>query len=171
MQKTSTTIESISEILDLSQVKHGDSSQNEENQLTAIEPSAEDIRNEDRCPAMMAEENSNENELLPAKDNSENKPPIGQEDSKHILHENVLQEKHEQSLSVRSNENEESILDDDKSPCLIEVGTQDPNEASWKGGNDKDTEKNDTEDNQIATEEVNEYVFGFSIISSNPSMY
>ncbi|XP_024046034.1 uncharacterized protein LOC18051061 isoform X3 [Citrus clementina] len=154
VHKTSTTIESTTEILDPSHMKHGDSSQNEENQLTAVEPSAEDKGNEDRGPAMMAEEKSNENELLAVKDNSENKPSIGQEDSKHILQENELQKKNAESLSVRSDENEESVVDADKSPCLMEIGTQDLNEAPWKKDNDKDTEeKNDTKDNQIAMEE------------------
>lgn len=165
VHKTSTTIESTTEILDPSHMKHGDSLQNEENQLTAVEPSAEDKRNENRGPAMMAEEKSNENELLAVKDNSENKPSIGQEDSKHILQENELQKKNAESLSVRSDENEESVVDADKSPCLMEIGTQDLNEAPWKKDNDKDTEeKNDTKDNQIAMEEVNEYVFRFSIL-------
>ncbi|KAL9454783.1 hypothetical protein AB3S75_010228 [Citrus x aurantiifolia] len=157
VHKTSTTIESTTEILDPSYMKHGDSLQNEENQLTAVEPSAEDKRNENRGPAMMAEERSNENELLAVKDNSENKPSIGQEDSKHILQVNELQKKNAQSLSVRSDENEESVADADKSPCLMEMGTQDLNEAPWKKDNDKDTEeKNDTKDNQIAMEENRE---------------
>ncbi|KAL9458346.1 hypothetical protein AB3S75_007251 [Citrus x aurantiifolia] len=154
VHKTSTTIESTTEILDPSHMKHGDSLQNEANQLTAVEPSAEDKRNENRGPAMMAEEKSNENELLAVKDNSENKPSIAQEDSKHILQENELQKKNAESLSVRSDENEESVEDADKSPCLMEIGTQDLNEAPWKKDNDKDTEeKNDTKDNQIAMEE------------------
>lgn len=156
--QTSTTNDSIAEILDSSLVKQVDCVQNDENNQTATESSAEEKINEDRGLVILAEENSSDNEPIGAKHSIEKKSSIGKEDLQHIQKENEPERKHERLSFVMSDENEAFRSNADKSPSLMEVeASQDLDEAPRIEDNNKETEeKIDTEDNKIADEEVND---------------
>ncbi|KAK4847209.1 hypothetical protein QYF36_027038 [Acer negundo] len=114
--ETSETIESSKELLDTSPVKH---EENLESEGKTTETSLEE-KNEDISPVMLADKNSNANELVNAKD--EKKSSKSEDDLVHILQKNESEEKLEQSLPTMPDEIEILSSNADKTPCLMVEG-------------------------------------------------
>ncbi|KAL5797030.1 hypothetical protein ACOSQ2_001850 [Xanthoceras sorbifolium] len=148
--QTVKTTESPKEILDASPVKQ------EVNFLSegkTTEASLEEIKKEDISPVMVAEENSNTNELVDAKEDTEKKSLKNEENLEHILQKNELGEKLEQSLSMMSDGIEVFSSNADKSHSLMVEGVSSQNLEETAQTEDKTEENNEAKHKNIAMEE------------------
>ncbi|KAK2661688.1 hypothetical protein Ddye_000262 [Dipteronia dyeriana] len=144
--ETSETIESPKELLDTSSVKHEENLPSEEK---TTETSLEE-KNEDISLVMVADKNSNANELVNATD--EKKSSNSEDDLVHILQKNESEEKLEQSLPTMPDEIEILSSNADKSPCLMVEGASQNLEETAQI-QDKTDVNDEAKHNEIVTEE------------------
>ena len=159
--ETSETTEIPKEILDTSPVKHEEKFLSE-GKIT--EASLEEKKEEDISSVIVAEEKSNGNELVDAKEDTAKKPLKNEADLDHILQKNESGEKLEQSLSM-SDGIEIFSSNADESPCsMVEQASENLEETA------QTEENNEAKHDKIAIEEVkkNKKIFDFPILSSIP---